>query len=64
MPCSSQPTAGITGKPESYEHQDAESRDRAPVDFRRNTTEVRSKFNMNFVTFSPPKMMQMGTELD
>lgn len=64
MPCSSQQTGGITGKPESHKHQDVESRDTAPVDFRRNTTELRSKFNMNFTTFSPPKVMQMGAELD
>lgn len=64
MPCSSQQTAGITGKPDSHKHQDAESRDRAPVDFRRNTTELRSKFDMNFTTFLPPKVMQMGAELD
>lgn len=64
MPCSSQQTAGIAGKPESHEHQAAESRDRAPVDFRRYMSELRSKFNTNFITFSPPKMMQVGAELD
>lgn len=59
-PLHCQITAGAT---ESHQHWDAESRDRAPVDFRRNVNELRSKFNKNFITFCFHKMMQLGAEL-
>lgn len=59
-PLQCQITAGAT---ESHQHQDAESRDRAPVDFRRNANELRSKFNKNFITFCFHKMMQLEAEL-
>lgn len=63
-PCCSQNTAGATGKPQSHELQDAESRDRAPVDSRRNTNDLRSKFDKNFITFCFHKMMRLGAECE
>lgn len=63
-PAAARNTAGATGKPQSHELQDAESRDRAPVDSRRNTNDLRSKFDKNFIPFCFHKMMQLGAECE